>query len=79
MTQLTSLSLDSTGITDDGLKHLSGLKNLQYLYLDSTSVTDAGMKHLTGLTELRVLSAPNQITQAGIDELKQAMPNCLIY
>ena len=46
------LSLNSTKVTDAGLKELAGLKSLQALYLNNTQVTDAGLKELAGLEEL---------------------------
>ncbi len=47
------VSLDSTLVTDAGLKHLKGLTQLQSLSLNSTPVTDAGLEYLKGLTQLR--------------------------
>ena len=35
-------------ITDDGLEHIEGLPELQYLYLDGTRITDAGLSRLAG-------------------------------
>jgi hypothetical protein len=40
------LRLDSTKVTDTGLKELAGLKSLQLLDLRYTQVTDAGVKEL---------------------------------
>ena len=36
-------------LTDEGLKHLKGLKSLQSLDLSSTQITDEGLKHLKDL------------------------------
>jgi len=45
------------------------------MYLNSTSVSDAGLVHLQGLTQLKVLGLSNtQVTEAGISELKRALP-----
>tara|TARA_B100001123_G_scaffold440382_1_gene579300 strand:+ start:1072 stop:1380 length:309 start_codon:yes stop_codon:yes gene_type:complete len=38
--------------------------------------TDAGLVHLKGLENLQRLDVPRKITDAGIAELKQALPNC---
>jgi ATP-dependent RNA helicase RhlE len=48
---LQSLTLSGTPVTDAGLKHLSGLKELRQLNLNFTVVTDAGLKDL--MAELR--------------------------
>ena len=37
---------------------------------------DAGRVHLKGLTNLQGLVLPKGISDAGIAELKQALPNC---
>ena len=42
-------------ITDDGLRHLATLSNLEYLNLCCRKVTDAGLVHLVGLTSLKRL------------------------
>ena len=36
------ISLFATGVTDDDLKHLIGVKNLKRLDLSSTKITDKG-------------------------------------
>ena len=68
----------STRITDAGLAHLVGLTNLQTLNLsDCYQITDAGLVHLKGLTNLKTLVLmQTQITDAGVAELKQALPKC---
>jgi uncharacterized protein (TIGR02996 family) len=58
-------------ITDDGLRHLSGLTNLLELQLFFTQVTDDGLRHLSGLTNLSTLflvGSP-QITDDGLRHL----------
>lgn len=55
---LTTLDLTGTPITDAGLKHVGGLKQLTSLSLNNVqTVTDAGANHLEGLTELVTLHA----------------------
>ena len=39
-------------------------------------VVDAERVHLKGLTNLQGLVLPKQITDAGIAELQEALPNC---
>jgi hypothetical protein len=44
---LETLSLENTRVTDAGLRHLRGLRNLQRLYLGAnSSVSDAGAADL---------------------------------
>ncbi len=57
-------------ITDAGLKHLQGLKNLETLNLFASQVTDAGIRQLQGLQNLKSLGLGHSpITDAGINEL----------
>ncbi|VTR96685.1 regulatory subunit : Putative regulatory subunit (Fragment) OS=Gemmata sp. Wa1-1 PE=4 SV=1: Sigma70_r2: Sigma70_r4_2: LRR_6: LRR_6: LRR_6: LRR_6: LRR_6: LRR_6 [Gemmata massiliana] len=57
-------------ITDAGLEHLAGLKNLTHLSLLGTRVRGTGLKHLTGLknlTAIELTQAP--VTDAGLKHL----------
>jgi hypothetical protein len=46
------------------------------VHLGGTQVSDAGLAHLRGLTRLWWLSLDNaQVSDAGVDELKKALPN----
>ncbi len=64
------LCLNSTKMTDAGLKELDGLRSLQALYLAGTRVTDAGLKEVAGLESLRTLDVRGtQVTDAGLKEL----------
>ena len=80
--EVESVNLYSTEITDAGLAHLTGLPVMEKLGLSGTGVTDAGLAHLAGLTKLKILNLPNsyigQVTEAGIIELRKALPNCRI-
>jgi hypothetical protein len=49
------LDLNSTGVTDAGLKELAKLTNLRALNLQKTEVTDAGLRALAGLKNLQSL------------------------
>ena len=62
-------------MTDAGLKHLKGLKNLQSLNLshpEQTEVTDVGLQYLQGLENLQslILNDNEKITDAGLEHLK---------
>ncbi|WP_162136347.1 leucine-rich repeat domain-containing protein [Zavarzinella formosa] len=81
-TQLERISFfGSRGLSDKGVAHLQGLKNLKSLDLrneDFTAtepkaprITDAGLKHLAGLTKLEYLNLMGQhITDDGLKHLK---------
>lgn len=84
LTGLTALeSIDLHGsdlVTDDGLKYLGVLLQLKEINLSELSkITDAGLKHLHNLSALRTLGLANtSVTEAGVEELKQALPNVQI-
>jgi hypothetical protein len=64
------------GLTDAGLAHLEGLKNLKLLMLTNSDVTDKGLDRLRGLTGLRELDIEGKgITKEGRARLKAALPN----
>ncbi|MHC4398858.1 MAG: leucine-rich repeat domain-containing protein [Planctomycetota bacterium] len=66
---LEYLSFDT--ISDSGLAHLKGLKNLKTLALRGTQITNAGLAHLKNLTNLESLDLNNtQITDAGLEHLR---------
>ena len=50
------------------------LKSLQYLDLRDTQITDAGLKELSGLKSLRWLQIDEGVKDAGVGELKKALP-----
>jgi internalin A len=58
------------GVSDEGMKHVAGLKGLETLNLGYTGVTDAGLKRLAGLSGLRTLNlAGDRITDERLKEL----------
>ncbi|MEK6258906.1 MAG: hypothetical protein AABP62_09855 [Planctomycetota bacterium] len=68
---LLSLSLQSTLITDDGLKALAGFPNLKTLRLYGTRFEGPGLRHLSHLTQLENLSLDSVRSE---DELLDALP-----
>ena len=66
-----TLALNSTAVTDAGLKELASLKGLQTLNLDyCRGVTDAGLKEVAALKGLRSLDLGYiKVTDAGLKEL----------
>jgi hypothetical protein len=80
LTNLRSLELTETRVSDAGMVHLKGLARLQGLDLSGTDVTDAGLRHLKGLIRLQYLSlAWTKVTNAGVQDLWEALPEAVIY
>jgi internalin A len=66
---------DGTSISDAGLVHLAGLKQLRNVRVVETGITDAGFKTLGGMPQLRNLQiAATEITDRGLAELAK-LPN----
>ncbi|MEC5126329.1 c-type cytochrome domain-containing protein [Verrucomicrobiales bacterium BCK34] len=64
------IDLARTKVTDKGLAHLAGMKNLERLHLENTAITDAGLDSLKELTNLEYLNLYNTgITDAGLAKL----------
>ena len=63
------LNLANTKITDDGLKHLAGIK-LKKLHLEKTAIGDKGLAHLKEQTELEYLNLyATKVTDEGLVHL----------
>ncbi len=54
--KVRSLRLESPAVTDDAMRYVDGLAELQTLHLRGTEVHGAGLAHLRDLGELRFLS-----------------------
>ena len=80
LTELRTLDLRGTQVTNSGLVNLTGLTKLQELDLSYTKVTDVGLVQLKGLRDLQELNLfrAGEITDAGVAELKKALPGCAI-
>jgi internalin A len=74
LSSLYYLDVQFTQVTDAGLVHVKGLNGLRFLNLRGTRVSDAGLVHLKGLTSLKFLVVGTQVTDAGVDGLKRALP-----
>ncbi len=56
--------------TDEGLRHLAGLKGLRQLVISGTAITDRGLAALRGLSKLEMLSlAGTSVTDEGLRHL----------
>jgi len=79
MAHLTSLILNRTRITDDGLKHLSRLPELRCLYLSQTNVTNRSVEFLTSKQSLQHLDVQEtQIDPEGARILEEKLPDASI-
>jgi len=71
LSQVQSLDLSDTQVSDAGLVHLQGLSALQSLDLSDTQVSDAGLVHLQGLSALQSLNLMNtQVSDTGLAHLQ---------
>jgi len=67
---LRNLALDGTRITDDGLAHLIGLKNLETLSISDNDITDRGARLLGRMMSLKHLDLRGtRVTGAAIESL----------
>jgi beta-lactamase regulating signal transducer with metallopeptidase domain len=74
--RLERLFLKERQATDDGLRHVNALKELEILYIwDAPLVTDRGVAHLRGLTKLREIQIFRSQIGDGALEVLAALPN----
>jgi Leucine-rich repeat (LRR) protein len=71
LTSLRELNVQNTRVSDAGLKHISGLKNLKRLSAsDNKRIADAGLEALAGLENLEVLWVSDcKVTGSGLKHL----------
>ena len=71
MTQLETLDVRDSKVTDAGLAHLKGLTQIRSLFLGRTQVSGQGLIHLKGMTQLRSLSLNyTNVSESGLVHLK---------
>lgn len=77
---VTKLGLHHADLSDAHFQRLTTLTQLRQLYLSDNEITDEQFMKLAKLHELEklLLHTPN-ITLAGIQQLRAAMPQCEIY
>jgi hypothetical protein len=85
LTKLQRLGVPATWLSNDGLKHLGGLSQLEHLDIQGNTVlTVDGFETLAGFTKLRTLAlydtkmygTPERDLQLAV--LRKALPNCKI-
>jgi hypothetical protein len=63
---------ESTKVTDDTLKIIGGLKQLQWLQIASSQVTGSGLQHLAGCVKLKSLSLKSKkLNNAELSQLEK--------
>ena len=74
MTGLEELIIwPARSISDAGVAHLTGLKNLKDLRIDKSKLTDEGLRHLAALRNVEHLSVDgSHFSDTGLNYLKQA-------
>ena len=66
-------------LTDDGMHHISRLKQLTRIGIAYVPITDAGIRRLRGLKNLdKILLDHTLVTQDGISSLQKSLPGCKI-
>ena len=76
---LKSLRLSETGVTDAGLDAVATLPQLESLNLYGTQVTNEGVLKLAGLKNLKKLYLwQTKVDDAGLQALKSKLPGCEI-
>ncbi|MCH8851296.1 MAG: hypothetical protein IID41_01435 [Planctomycetes bacterium] len=59
-------------MTDEMMRHLAGLDELQILHLTKAAITDAGLEHVAGLSKLdQLVLKGTGITDAGLVHLER--------
>lgn len=72
--------LNRTDINDQQVSVIQHLSGVEILNLTGTRVGDAGLSHVHGLTGLkRIYAAHTDISDEGVRQLKEAIPDCEIY
>jgi hypothetical protein len=73
------VDLRNTAITDDQLKNLKEMPQLQVLILDSTGISDAGLEPIKGCSQLqRIFLRKTRVSPAGLKDLKKTFPKAEI-
>lgn len=76
--KLHTLSLSGPRFNDQDLKQIGRMAEMFDLDLGRTSVTDQGLQMLAGLKKLELLELPAGITNASLERLQTALPQCCI-
>ncbi len=74
-----ALDLRHSAVTDAGLRHLTKLKQLEWLWLDDSQSTDSGLSYLHGLNSLQTIGLdPNSTDPELVRVLQETLVDCRI-
>ena len=77
--RLTSLNLDDVGIGPDSASKIAQFTKLTFLHVGRSKLDDASVRQFAGLTRLEKIHVTRSaVTEAGADELRKALPNCIV-
>lgn len=77
--ELSAAELGYSGLTDRGAASLLKYPSLKYVLLWGTKITDATVSVLARMDWLQLVNVSDtSVTRRGFDELKRALPNCLV-
>jgi hypothetical protein len=80
--RVTSLGIEGTAITDEGLGHLRGNKHFHHLWLGDNWVTDAGIDrlHLDEMPKLQLLEVRSTLVSAAKKaEIRRRFPMLIFF
>lgn len=79
LTNLESLNVDNTRLTDESMPTFSGMTKLTFLHLGSTGITDAGLIHLEPLVNMeKLIVTRTEVTKEGVAALSPKLPKAKI-
>lgn len=77
--ELNGAELGYSGLTDRGAASLLNYPSLKFVFLWGSKITDETVSVLVQMALLRLVNVSETgVTRRGFDELKQALPNCLV-
>ena len=75
--KMIEINLSYTPVTDDFLKKLATLRDLEALDVRGTQITDAGLESLNAAPALKNLYLSlTKVTDEGADRFRESHPNC---
>ena len=79
--RVTSLGIEGTAITDEGLKHLRGNKHVHHFWLGGNKIGDAGIDqmHLDEMPQLQLLEIRSTLVSAAKKaEIRRRFPKLIL-
>jgi hypothetical protein len=78
--KLIAVDLSFTPVTDEFLKKLNALPDLEKINLTDTNITDAGLENLGDMPSLKELVLwSTKVTDDGAAKFREAHPNCTVH